>query len=79
MTRVLEECGEVAKEVNNREGSGVKRLKNGEPSRENLAHEIRQSLTALAQLAVYYGVENELEADIEITIEKMKREGLIAE
>lgn len=50
MTRILEECGEVAKEVNNWEDSGVKRLKHGEPGREKLAHEIRQSLTALLSL-----------------------------
>ena len=33
-TRLLEECGEVAAEICHWEGSGVKRIKRGEPSKE---------------------------------------------
>jgi NTP pyrophosphatase (non-canonical NTP hydrolase) len=33
MTRLLEECGELAKEVNHFEGTGIKRQKYGEPDK----------------------------------------------
>jgi len=39
-TRLLEECGEVAAEINHWENSGVKQQKRGEPSKESLANEI---------------------------------------
>lgn len=76
-TRILEECGEVASEVNHFENSGIKAQKHGNPSKEHMADEIKQAINALVQLAMYYNVEEELEASIERSIEKMKEEGLI--
>lgn len=76
-TRLLEECGEVASEVNHFEKSGIKVLKHGEPSKQHLADEIKQAVNALMQLAVYYNVEEELEKSIDISLEKMRNEGLI--
>ncbi|MBO5403392.1 MAG: hypothetical protein J6A85_09505 [Clostridia bacterium] len=76
-TRLLEECGEVASEVNHFEKSGIKALKHGEPSKQHLADEIKQAVNALMQLAVYYSVEEELEKSIDISLEKMRSEGLI--
>ena len=76
-TRLLEECGEVASEVNHFEKSGIKSLKHGKPSKQHLADEIKQAVNALMQLAVYYNVENELEKSIDISLEKMKNENLI--
>lgn len=46
-TRLLEECGEVAAEINHWQGSGIKRQKYGEPSKEALANELRQSMVEL--------------------------------
>ncbi len=40
VTRLLEECGEVASEVNHFENSGIKKQKYGEPSKDSLAGEI---------------------------------------
>jgi len=77
VTRLLEECGEVASEVNHWEGSGVKRQKHGEPSKAQLANEIRQALAALASIAAYYSVEEELQASIEDSLSHMRAEGLI--
>ena len=77
VTRLLEECGEVASEVNHWEDTGIKRQKHGEPSREKLANEIRQALNALFQIAVYYKIEKELESSINASLERMKNEGLI--
>lgn len=76
-TRLLEECGEVAKEVNHFEGSGIKKQKYGEPSREALAAEIKQSLASLIQIAVYYSIEEELERSIEDSMKRMREEGCI--
>lgn len=75
MTRILEECGEVASEVNHFENSGIKSLKYGEPSKEHMADEIKQAINALVQLAIYYEVTDELEAAIDRSIEEIKREG----
>lgn len=75
--RILEECGEVASEVNHFERSGIKVLKHGEPSKQHMADEIKQAINALIQLAVYYHVEEELAASIERSLEKMKNENLL--
>ena len=76
VARLLEECGEVASEVNLWEDSGIKRQKHGEPGKEALAGEIKQALAALMQIAVYYHVEKELDSSIQKSLEKMKAEGL---
>lgn len=77
MTRLLEECGEVAKEVNHFEKSGTKALRHGEPSKEKLAGEIKDVLNALMQLTIYYNVEKELEESIEKSIAQLTEEGHI--
>jgi len=77
VTRILEECGEVASEVNHFENSGIKTLKHGEPSKQHLADEIKQAVNALIQLAMYYKVEDELKISIDRSIDKMKSEGLL--
>ena len=74
VTRLLEECGEVASEVNHFEASGIKIQKKGPPSKEALAGEIKQAINALIQLAQYYEVENELIASINDSIERRKKE-----
>jgi len=76
-TRLLEECGEVAAEINHWESSGLKRQKLGEPSKENLANELRQTIVELFKIAVYYSVEDELEESIKQSLRRSKSEGLI--
>ncbi|MBQ9848039.1 MAG: hypothetical protein IJO64_03155 [Clostridia bacterium] len=76
-TRLLEECGEVASEINLWEDSGVKRMKHGEPKKEDLANELRQAIVELFKIAKYYGVEAELEDAIERSLARSKSEGLI--
>lgn len=77
MTRLLEECGEVASEVNHLENSGTKVLRHGQPSEEKLAGEIRDALNALMQLAIYYGVEAEVEQAVDDSIRRLTEEGCI--
>jgi NTP pyrophosphatase (non-canonical NTP hydrolase) len=62
ITRLAEECGELAKEVNHCERTGVKIMKYGEPSREHMAKEINDVIRCALQVALYYGVEDEVEA-----------------
>ena len=77
VTRLMEECGEVAAEVNLWEGSGLKRQKHGEPRKENLANEIRQAMVELAKIARYYHAEQELEDSIARSLARSRAEGLI--
>ena len=76
-THLLEECGEVAGEVNHWENTGIKRQKHGEPEKDKLANEIRQALSALIQIAAYYNIEDELDKSIEESLKRIKSEGLI--
>ena len=46
MTRLLEECGELAEQVNHFEGIGVKREKHGEPELEAAIERSYQRLKA---------------------------------
>lgn len=77
MTRLLEECGELAQMVNHFEGTGIKHQKYGEPDRSKMAKEIMDLLRCGLQVALYYGLEGELENQINKSYEKMRAEGLI--
>ena len=77
MTRLLEECGELAQQVNHFEGSGVKREKHGEPDNVALAKEIKQTIVGALRIAQYYGVEKELEDSIAWSYRRLKEEGYI--
>ncbi|MDR0916409.1 MAG: MazG-like family protein [Oscillospiraceae bacterium] len=75
-TRLAEECGEVASEVNHFEGSGIKHLK-GAPSKENMAGELKNVMSCVMQLAIYYGVQEELERSIDASLNLLRSQGLI--
>ncbi len=77
MTRLLEESGELAQQVNIFEGAGVKREKHGEPDRAKLAKEIKDVLLAALQTCIYYGVEAEVEATLDYSYQRLKSEGHI--
>ncbi len=62
MTRLLEECGELAQQVNHFENSGVKRANHGEPDPAHMAKEIKDVIRCALQIAIYYGIEAEVEA-----------------
>jgi NTP pyrophosphatase (non-canonical NTP hydrolase) len=77
MTRLLEECGELAEQVNHFEGRGVKRDKHGEPDKAKLAKEVQDVVRCALQIAMYYGIEKELEESVEKAYQRVKEEGLI--
>ena len=77
MTRLLEESGELAQMVNHFEGTGIKNQKYGEPDKAKLAKEVMDLLRCVLQVAIYYGIEHELEKQISNSHDRMIKEGLI--
>lgn len=77
ITRLCEEAGELAQVVNHFEGSGIKRQKMGEPSREHLAKEVFDVLRAALSIARYYGIEQELHELINTNIARCREQGLL--
>ena len=77
ITRLTEECGELAAEVNHFEDQGVKREKHGTPSKEKLAKEVKDVMGALMHIVRYYGIEEELETSFKYTYGRLKDEGWI--
>lgn len=76
-SRLAEECGEVAGEIAHWENSGVKRQKYGEPTKEKLAGEIKDVLSCAMQIAIYYGIQDELQNTIDNSLLRLKGEGHI--
>jgi NTP pyrophosphatase (non-canonical NTP hydrolase) len=70
MTRLLEECGELAQQVHHFEDSGVKRQKLGEPDQAKLAKEVQDVLRCVLQIVDYYDIEADLLASINFSYEK---------
>jgi NTP pyrophosphatase (non-canonical NTP hydrolase) len=77
IARLCEEAGELARAVNHFEGTGIKLLKYGEPDRKALAKEVQDVLTAALSVARYYGIEDELQASIDESLQKLCSEGYI--
>jgi NTP pyrophosphatase (non-canonical NTP hydrolase) len=64
-TRLLEEAGELAAQINHFENSGVKRAKHGEPDPMKLAKEVQDVIRCALQIAGHYGIEAELAASVD--------------
>lgn len=75
IARLCEEAGELAKEVNHFEGSGVKMQKYGNPDRVKLANEVRDVICTALSLARWYGIERELTDAIDARHEALQRDG----
>jgi len=79
MTRLLEECGELAEQVNHFEDTGIKRLKHGEPDKTKMAKEVMDVLRCILHIVDYYDLGCELEMCVEQSFQRMKQEGLISD
>lgn len=77
MTRLLEESGEVAKEVHRFENSGTKVARHGIGDKEALAGEVKDVLNALMQLVLYYGIEEEVLQAVKASIARLQEEGYL--
>lgn len=78
VSRLAEECGELASAVNHREHMGIKAQKHGEATDENLVKELQDVLRATFGIARHYGVTDKLEVSIEDFYQRYEREGFIA-
>lgn len=79
ITRLAEECGELATEVQHREGLGLKRVKHGEPDPAKTAKEVRDVLQCALEIALHYDLVEDLRASIEDGISRAHREGLLSD
>ena len=77
MTRLLEEGGELAQQVNRFEDTGIKRQKYGDPDRAKLAQEVKGVLLAVFQIVDYYSIESELDSSLDHTLDQLKRDGYL--
>ena len=77
MTRLLEECGELATEIHIFEDSGVKRKKHSEPDKMRMANEIKGVLLCVLQVMRYYKIEDEVINSIEQSYQRALNEGLV--
>lgn len=72
VTRLAEEVGELASEVNHFENSGIKREKHGEPNKAKLAGEAKNVISNVLQIIEHYQAEKELKNSIEKSIKKLQ-------
>lgn len=77
VSRLTEECGELAAAVNHKESMGIKKEKHGIPNDENLVKELQDVLRATLGIARHYHLENELEASIEKFYKAYQQDGYI--
>lgn len=75
ISRLCEEAGELAREVNHFEGTGVKMQKHGTPDQAKLAKEVEDVVRAALSVARYYGIEDELKLAIDGSYERLKQGG----
>ncbi len=77
VTRLAEECGEVAAEVNHFERKGVKVTRYGEPDRKKFVKELQDVIRAVLHLALYYDLQTELEESVDEYYRRVVNEGLV--
>jgi NTP pyrophosphatase (non-canonical NTP hydrolase) len=77
VTRLCEAAGELAREVNHIEGSGIKVEKYGAPDPTRLANEVRDVLGAALSLARHYGIEAELQEAIATRVARLQADGYL--
>jgi NTP pyrophosphatase (non-canonical NTP hydrolase) len=77
VSRLAEECGELASAVNHKEKMGIKQQKYGEASNENLVKELQDVLRSTLGIARHYGLEKELEQSIEDFYKAYQKDGFI--
>lgn len=77
VSRLAEECGELAAAVNHRENMGIKTQKHGEATDEHLVKELQDVLRATLGIARHYGVEAQLEESVQEFYQSYQKQGFI--
>ena len=78
VSRLAEECGELASAVNHREDMGIKKQKHGEANDDTLVKEMQDVLRSTLGIARHYGLEKKLEQSIEDSYRAYQKDGFIA-
>ncbi len=79
ITRLCEEAGELASEVNHFEDTGAKMLKHGLPDKQALAKEVQDVIRTALSVARYYDIEQELKDSIDQSYHTKVNEGYIVD
>lgn len=77
VSRLAEECGELAAAVNHKEKMGIKLQKHGEADDGNLVKELQDVLRSTLGIARHYGLEERLEQSIEDFYKAYQKDGFI--
>ena len=72
VTRLCEESGELAKEVNHLEGTGQKVAKYGPCDKTRIAKEAQDVIRCALAAVMYYGVKAEFEASIVESLSRLR-------
>jgi NTP pyrophosphatase (non-canonical NTP hydrolase) len=79
ITRLVEECGELAEQVHIFERRGVKPEKHGEPDPAKMTKEIQDVMVCALQMAVYYGLMDALGESIDKRLAAWCEKGTLTE
>jgi len=77
ITRLTEECGELAEQVNHFEKTGIKNEKHGLPDKSKIAKEVQDVMRCALQIALYYELKHELRSSIDKSLTKLNQAGYI--
>lgn len=77
VTRLADECGEVASQVSHFEHKGVKVEKLGRQDRSAFAKELQDVMRAVLQLAIYYDLQLELTKSVDVHYQQIVLEGWV--
>lgn len=77
VTRLAEECGELAAQVNHFEDSGVKRAKHGDPDPQKMAKEVQDVIRCALRIASHYNLETAVDDSINRSLQTMIDEGWV--
>jgi len=79
LARLMEECGEMAKQVHIFQDVGLKRHKHGQPEKKHLAKEAQDIITSVLHLVMLFDAKQELDELIEKHYQMVLKEGLTTE
>lgn len=75
ITRLTEECGELAEQVNHFEQTGIKKIKHGAPDKKCMAKEVQDVMRSALQIALYYDLDDDLQHSIDESYIKLEKTG----
>lgn len=77
ITRLVEECGELAEQINHFEKTGIKNEKHGQPDKNKMAKEVQDVMRCALQVALHYDLDDDLQNSIDESYNKLEKAGFI--